>query len=82
MHLVWTICIGFVAGIVARWLMPGHRAFGFFLTAALGIAGAVLATYIGQALHWYAPGESTGFLGAVLGALVLLALGRLIAGSR
>jgi len=82
MHLVWTICIGFVAGVIARWLMPGHRALGFFLTAALGIAGAVLATYIGQALHWYSPGESTGFLGAVVGSMVLLALGRLFVSSR
>ncbi|QNK02872.1 GlsB/YeaQ/YmgE family stress response membrane protein [Dyella telluris] len=78
MHLVWTICIGFLAGVVARWISPGRHAFGFFLTAALGIAGAVLATYIGQALHWYAPGESSGFIGAIVGAIVLLALGRLL----
>ncbi len=82
MHLVWTICIGFLAGVIARWISPGRHAFGFFLTAALGIAGAVLATYVGQALHWYSAGESTGFVGAVCGAVVLLALGRLLAGKR
>lgn len=72
MHLIWTICIGFVAGLVARWLAPGSNSLGFFITAALGTAGALLATFAGQALHIYQPGESTGFIGAVIGAIVLL----------
>ncbi|WP_236171732.1 GlsB/YeaQ/YmgE family stress response membrane protein [Pseudomonas pseudonitroreducens] len=74
MHLIWTICIGFVAGLVARWLTPGSSSLGFFITAALGIAGALLATYAGQALHFYESGESAGFIGAVVGAIILLAL--------
>lgn len=78
MQLIWTILIGFVAGLLARMLSPGRHAFGFFLTAALGIAGAVLATYVGQAMNWYAGGQVAGFIGAVVGAVVLLALGRLL----
>lgn len=78
MHLIWTICIGFAAGVIARWLTPGRHAFGFFLTAILGIGGALLATYVGKALHWYAADETAGFIGAVVGAAVLLLLGRLL----
>ncbi|WP_448682499.1 GlsB/YeaQ/YmgE family stress response membrane protein [Pseudomonas nicosulfuronedens] len=78
MHLIWTICIGFVAGLVARWLTPGSNPQGFFITAALGIAGALLATFAGQALHFYQAGESTGFIGAVIGAIALLALYHLL----
>jgi len=78
MHLIWTICIGFVAGLVARLLTPGSNSLGFFITAALGIGGALLATYAGQALHFYQPGESTGFIGAVIGAVVLLFLFHLL----
>jgi len=72
MHLIWTILIGFVAGLVAKWLTPGAGPSGFFLTAALGIGGALAATFIGQAVHWYQPGETAGFIGAVVGAVVLL----------
>ncbi|MCE4071337.1 MULTISPECIES: GlsB/YeaQ/YmgE family stress response membrane protein [Pseudomonas] len=78
MHLIWTICIGFVAGLVARWLAPGSNSLGLFITAALGIAGALLATFAGQALHFYQPGESTGFIGAVIGAVALLVLYHLL----
>lgn len=79
MHLIWTICIGFVAGLLARWLAPGRNSMGLILTAVLGIAGAVLATYLGQALHWYAADESAGFIGAVVGAAGLLAVAHLFA---
>jgi uncharacterized membrane protein YeaQ/YmgE (transglycosylase-associated protein family) len=82
MHLLWTVCIGFLAGVVARWISPGRHAFGFILTVVLGIGGALLATYVGQALNWYSAGESSGFVGAVIGAIVLLALGRLLAKGR
>jgi len=74
MHLIWTIVIGFLAGLVAKWLTPGAGPSGFFLTAALGIGGALAATFIGQAVHWYTPGESAGFLGAVVGAVILLVI--------
>ena len=73
MHLVWTILIGFVAGLVAKLLAPGTGPSGFFLTAALGIAGALIATYVGESVGWYKEGESAGFIGATVGAVALLA---------
>ena len=73
MPIVWTIVIGFVVGIIARLLTPGGSG-GFFLTAALGIAGAIGATYVGQAFGIYQEGQSAGFLGALIGAVVLLVL--------
>ena len=74
MSIIWTIIIGFVAGIVAKFLHPGssNEPSGFILTAALGIAGSFVATYLGQALGWYRAGESAGFIGAVVGAIVVL----------
>jgi uncharacterized membrane protein YeaQ/YmgE (transglycosylase-associated protein family) len=74
MGILWTILIGFVVGLVARFLHPGDNAMGFILTTLLGIGGALIATWIGQALGWYAPGEATGFIGATIGAVVLLAI--------
>ena len=73
MHLLWTILIGFVAGLIARLLTPGGGAGGFFLTAALGIAGSLTATYLGQLTGLYSAGQSAGFIGAVIGAALLLA---------
>jgi uncharacterized membrane protein YeaQ/YmgE (transglycosylase-associated protein family) len=72
MHIIWTILIGFVAGLVARAVTPGDQPLGFFLTAALGVAGSLAATYIGQALGLYQAGQAAGFIGAVVGAVVLL----------
>jgi uncharacterized membrane protein YeaQ/YmgE (transglycosylase-associated protein family) len=72
MHLIWTILIGFVAGLVARAVTPGAGPGGFFLTAALGIGGSLAATYLGQLLGWYTAGQSAGFIGAVVGAVLLL----------
>jgi uncharacterized membrane protein YeaQ/YmgE (transglycosylase-associated protein family) len=74
MHIVWTILIGFVAGLIARAIMPGKHAMGFFLTAALGIAGSLVATYGGQALNWYSAGQGAGFIGSVVGAIVVLVI--------
>ena len=73
MHLIWTILIGFVAGLVAKLLAPGTGPSGFFLTAALGIAGSLIATFLGEAIGWYKEGESAGFIGATVGAVALLA---------
>ena len=78
MHIIWTIVIGFIAGLVAKMLTPGRDPGGFFVTTAIGIAGSFGATYIGQALGWYQAGESAGFIGAVLGAIVLLLLYRVV----
>ena len=72
MHLIWTILIGFFAGLIAKLITPGTGPGGFFLTAALGIAGSLGATYLGKALGWYQPGQSAGFIGAIVGAIVLL----------
>ena len=76
MSIIWTIFIGFVAGIVAKFLHPGssNEPSGFILTAALGIVGAFVATYLGQAIGWYRAGEGAGFVGAVVGAIIVLAV--------
>lgn len=79
MHLIWTILIGFVAGLVAKMLTPGRDPSGFIITAALGIGGSLAATYIGQFVGLYQAGESAGFIGAVVGAIVLLLVYRLVA---
>ena len=71
--LLWIIIIGFVAGIIARLLVQGpNKPKGFLLTTVLGIAGALLAAYIGQAIGLYRPGQGAGFIGASIGALVIL----------
>jgi uncharacterized membrane protein YeaQ/YmgE (transglycosylase-associated protein family) len=72
MHLIWTILIGFVVGVIAKFLMPGKDPGGFFVTAAIGIVGSLIATYLGRALGWYEPGQSAGFIAALIGAIILL----------
>ncbi len=72
MSIVWTILVGFVVGLVARAVMPGEQKMGFILTTALGIAGALVAGYLGQAIGWYQAGQGAGFIGSVIGALILL----------
>ena len=78
MSLLWTILIGLLAGIVAKFLMPGRDPGGFIITILLGIGGALLATYLGQALGLYAANEPAGFIGAVIGAILILFLYRMI----
>jgi uncharacterized membrane protein YeaQ/YmgE (transglycosylase-associated protein family) len=82
MEWLWTIIIGLVIGIVAKFLMPGNDPGGFIVTTLLGIAGAFVAHYLGQALGWYAPGEVAGFIASVVGAIILLAIYRAITGRR
>ena len=73
MGILWTIIIGFIAGIIAKFLYPGsNEPSGFILTTILGIVGAVVATYLGQALGWYRAGEGAGIIGAVVGAILVL----------
>lgn len=74
MHIVWTILIGFVVGLLAKMLTPGRDPSGFFITAAIGIAGSLLATYGGQALRLYTAGEPAGFFGSLVGAIILLVI--------
>jgi uncharacterized membrane protein YeaQ/YmgE (transglycosylase-associated protein family) len=74
MHIIGTIIIGFLAGVVAKLLMPGRDPGGFIVTTLLGIVGAFVATYLGQAIGWYRADEGAGFMGAVAGAVILLAI--------
>lgn len=80
MGIIWTIIIGFIAGVIAKFIMPGkNEPAGFVLTTILGIVGAFVASYLGQALGWYAPGQGAGLIGAVVGAIVVLFVWSLIA---
>src|SRR5215475_56869 len=73
MGILWTIIIGFIAGVIAKLLHPGpHEPSGFILTTVLGIVGAFVATYIGQAMGWYQAGEGAGLIGAIVGSLIVL----------
>jgi uncharacterized membrane protein YeaQ/YmgE (transglycosylase-associated protein family) len=81
MNILWTIIIGFVAGVIAKFLMPGNNEpSGFVLTAVLGIVGAFVATFLGQALGWYGQGQGAGLIGAVVGAVIVLFVYGMIAG--
>ncbi|MCI0423720.1 MAG: GlsB/YeaQ/YmgE family stress response membrane protein [Acidobacteria bacterium] len=76
MSWLWTIFIGLVAGALAKLLMPGKDPGGIVITILLGIVGSVIATFLGQAVGWYAPGTSTGLIGSTLGAILILAVYR------
>jgi uncharacterized membrane protein YeaQ/YmgE (transglycosylase-associated protein family) len=79
--LSWII-IGGIAGAIAKWLMPGRDPGGCIVTILLGIAGAVVAGWLGQRIGWYQPGQGAGFLAAIVGALIVLGIYRLVAGRR
>jgi len=80
MGVIWTIIIGLIAGVVAKLLHPGsNEPKGFVLTAILGIVGALVATWLGQAVGWYRPGEGAGFIGAVVGAIIVLVIWGIVA---
>jgi uncharacterized membrane protein YeaQ/YmgE (transglycosylase-associated protein family) len=72
------IIFGLIVGAVAKLLMPGRDPGGFIITMLLGMAGAVLGGFVGRSLHWYGPNDSAGFLMSLLGAVVLLALYRML----
>jgi uncharacterized membrane protein YeaQ/YmgE (transglycosylase-associated protein family) len=74
MSIIWIILIGFIAGVLAKFLTPGRDPSGFFITAAIGIAGSILATFLGRAMGWYQEGQSAGFMAAVVGAIILLVI--------
>ena len=76
--MIGTIVIGFFAGLLAKWLHPGKDDMGFIMTILLGIGGSFVATYLGQALGLYQAGQVAGFIGAVVGAIVLLVVYGLI----
>lgn len=78
MGIIWTILIGFVVGLLAKMLTPGRDPAGFFITAAIGVAGSLLASFGGNALGLYSPDEPAGFVGSLVGAIILLLLYRLV----
>ncbi len=82
MSIIWTIIIGFIAGLLARALKPGNDKLGFFWTIILGIGGAFLAKHIGLLLGWYHEGEPVSFIASVIGAIVLLFIYGMIKSSK
>lgn len=72
MQYVWMVIVGFVVGLVARALLPGDQKLGLIMTAVLGIVGSLLAGFLGQAIGWYQAGQGAGFIGSVVGAIVVL----------
>lgn len=75
MSIIWTIIIGFIAGVIAKLITPGrNEPAGFILTTILGIIGAFVATWLGQAIGWYRADESAGLIGAIVGAVIVLVI--------
>ena len=73
MGIIWAIIVGFFAGLIAKWITPGrNKPSGFILTSVLGIAGSLLATWLGQAIGWYGPDDGANFIGAIVGAVIVL----------
>jgi len=81
MNLFWEAIIGLIVGAVAKLLMPGKDPGGIWITMALGIAGSIIATWLGQAIGWYQAGQSAGFIMSVVGAVLLLFVYRLVRGK-
>ena len=81
MHYVWMAIVGFVVGLIARAILPGTQKLGLILTAVLGIAGSFIAGFVGEALGWYSAGEGAGFIGSIVGAIVLLFIWGKVQGS-
>jgi uncharacterized membrane protein YeaQ/YmgE (transglycosylase-associated protein family) len=83
MGIIWTIIIGFIAGLIAKFISPGpNEPSGFILTTILGIVGAFVATWLGQQLGWYQANEGAGLIGAVVGAIIVLAIWGMISSRR
>jgi len=82
MGIFWTVVIGGIAGMIAKVIMGGREFSGFFITIALGIAGSVVATFLGQTLGWYGPNQGARFIGSIVGAVVILAVYRMFARPR
>jgi len=82
MDLLGTLVVGLIVGAIAKLIMPGRDPGGIIVTMLIGVAGAFVATFLGQALNWYGPGESARWIGSILGAVLLLFLYRLFTGRR
>ena len=81
MNLLWTAIVGLIAGALAKFIMPGKDPGGIWITMGLGVAGAVVANLLGTALGWYGQGHSAGIIGSTVGAIVILAIYRMIKGK-
>ncbi len=79
---IWAIIIGFVAGTVAKLLMPGRDPGGFVITICLGIAGSLVATWLGRQIGWYQADQGARFIGSVVGAVIILAIYRFVVRNR
>lgn len=82
MEILWAIIIGFIVGLLARMIMPGRDPGGILVTTLVGIAGALIATFLGRSMGWYGADQSAGFLASIVGAIVLLAVFRMFRGRR
>lgn len=80
--MIWTLIVGLIVGAIAKFLMPGKDPGGWIITMLLGVAGSLLAGFIGAQLGWYMPGEPAGFVAAIVGAVILLALYRAFLGAK
>lgn len=80
--MLWTLIVGLIVGALAKFLMPGRDPGGFIITMLLGVAGAFVASFIGDSLGWYEQGEPAGFVASVVGAVILLAIYRAVIGRR
>jgi uncharacterized membrane protein YeaQ/YmgE (transglycosylase-associated protein family) len=80
MHVLWMIIIGLIVGAIAKLIMPGHDPGGIIVTMLLGIAGSLVAGFLGRAVGWYTEGQSAGFFASIVGAIIILAIYRLIIG--
>ena len=81
LHFLWEAIIGLIVGAIAKLVMPGKDPGGVWITMALGVAGSLLAGFLGRAVGWYAPGQSAGFIMSIIGALILLGIYRLVKGK-
>ena len=79
---IWAIIIGLIVGLIAKFIMPGRDPGGFIVTTLLGIAGALVATWLGRSLGWYSPGQGAGFIGAIVGSVIVLFAYRLVVGRQ
>jgi uncharacterized membrane protein YeaQ/YmgE (transglycosylase-associated protein family) len=82
MHLLWMIIVGLIVGALAKLIMPGHDPGGIVVTMLLGIGGSILAGFLGRAVGWYGAGQPAGFIASVIGAIIILAIYRIIIGRR
>jgi len=82
LHFIWTLFIGLIVGAVAKLLTPGRDPGGFLITICIGIAGSIIATFLGRALGWYSPDASAGFIASVIGAILLLVIYHAVRGRR